>query len=155
MFAPRKSDFDLTFTVFQINGQRHNRMPLCRNRGRKLQNFLFMQQELASAQRIAIEDIALFIRADVHPVDKGLSVLDVHIRFLDTAFAESDRFDLGSVQLNTALVFLFYEIIVVRLFIICDQLYICVCHVQTFSHLYAAPYPGSRPFRQAGNRLSA
>ena len=49
--------------------QRHQRIALLGNLSGHLVDFLLVKQQLAHTQRILVENIALFVRADVHTVD--------------------------------------------------------------------------------------
>ena len=51
-----------------------------------------VQQKLPHPKRIAVENISFFIRADMHAIDKHLTLLNPYKRFLDTAFSHTKGF---------------------------------------------------------------
>ena len=120
LLASGKTDLNFTPPALQVDLERNQCIALDLNGAGEFGNFRFVKQELPLAQRIAVEDIALLIRADIHSLDKGLSVVHAHIGFLDADLSLPDRLDLRAVKDNSALIFFFDKIIVVGLFIICD-----------------------------------
>ena len=57
-----------------------------------------MQQKLALAQRINVENIALLVGADVHAFDEGFVVLDENIGILEIGVAGAHGFDFGAFE---------------------------------------------------------
>ena len=74
-----------------------------------------MHQQAAGADRVPVEDIALLIGADVHPVDQHLAVLDDTVGILQVDVALADGFDLRAAQLEASLEFFLYKVVVIRL----------------------------------------
>ena len=70
LFASRKSDLDLDSGISEIDLKRNNREALLGRFLLKFQNLIFMHEKFLDAERIAVENISLFIRADMHSLDK-------------------------------------------------------------------------------------
>ena len=91
-----------------------------------------MQKQLSHTQRILVEDIAFFIRTDIHAADKGFPFLNLNVSLLDTAFPHPQRLYFRTVQFQPCLVLLFYKIIVIRFLIIRHQFHGFSGHKTTF-----------------------
>ena len=74
-----------------------------------------MHQQLALAHGVPVEDIALLIGGDVHPVDEKLAAVDGAIAVLQIDGPGPQAFDLGARQGDAAFIGLLHEIVVPRL----------------------------------------
>ena len=61
------------------DGKRHERQTFQGRIADELPDFLFMQQQLSRTQRIYVEPVALFVRADVHSIHDDLVALDLGV----------------------------------------------------------------------------
>ena len=75
LFTPCQANLHFYQTVLKINLQRYDRIPLLGRLTEYLSYFILMKQELPNAERVFIKYIALFIRADIHLIDKKLFAL--------------------------------------------------------------------------------
>ena len=123
LLAPCQTDLDLDPAVLEIDLQGHQGIALGLDLAGQLEDLSLVQEQAAFAQGLTVEDIALFIRADVHAFNESFSMIDGYISFLDTALAHADRFDLCSEKLDPAFVFFFYKVIVVGLLVVGYQLH--------------------------------
>ena len=87
----------------------------------KAVDLLFVHKQLPYAHRIAVEDIALLIRGNMHSVYKDLALYDRAPAVLEVDSALTDRFYLGAEQLDACLIAFLNKIIVVRLFVLRDR----------------------------------
>ena len=94
----------------------------------KLENLPLVQQQLAGAPGVFVEDVALFIGGDMHPVEEHLTVLDDAEGVLQVHIPLADGLDLGAGKLNTGFVFLFDEIVVKSLAVGGQLLDGLLCH---------------------------
>ena len=81
-----------------------------------------MQQQFSRPQWIFVEDIALFIGADMHMFNEQLPILSMNEGFLDAAFPHAQGFYFSTCKCNTGFIFFFDKIIMIRLLIVGDQL---------------------------------
>ena len=123
LFAPCQADLDLDPSVFEVDLQGHQGIALGLDLAGQLEDLSLVQEQAAFAQGLTVEDIALFIGADVHALNESFSVINGYISFFDAAFAHTDRLDLGSEKLDPAFVFFFYKVIVVGLLVVGYQLH--------------------------------
>ena len=124
LFTAAKTDLDLDVRSAEIQRQRDQRKSLLRNKAVQLHDLTLVHEQLFVAQRILVKDIPLLIRADVHALDKDLTVLDVTVRILQIHSAIANALDLCTVQSDTCLVFLVHKVFVPRLFILGYNFYI-------------------------------
>ena len=75
------------------------------------------------ADGVFVEDVALFIGADVHPQDGQLPVLDETEGVLQVHIAHADGLDLGARQLDAGLELLLDEVVVIGFLVSCHLLY--------------------------------
>ena len=81
-----------------------------------------MHQELAVAQGLAVENIAMLVGADVDADGVQLAVLDVAVGVLEIDATAADALDLSAVELDACFVLLVYEVVVPCLLILGDDL---------------------------------
>ena len=120
-FASGQADLYFDAAVFEVDLKRHEGVALGLYLSRQFHDLALMQQEPSSSQGLAVENIALFIRADIHTVHKSFAVVDRDISFLDTALALTDGFHLCAEQLDPCLIFFLYKIIMVGFLVVCYQ----------------------------------
>ena len=95
-----------------------------------------MQQQSSGAQRIFVEDIALFVGADVHVINEGFSILDLNVAFLQTALTRTQAFYLCTSQRNTGLYGFFDKVVMICFFVLRDQFCtLRLCHTVSPSSL--------------------
>ena len=78
-----------------------------------------MHQQPPGTNGIAVENIAVFVRADVHAVNVQLAVFDRTVRVFQIQRALTDGFDLRAAQLDAGFVARFDEIIMARFAVDC------------------------------------
>ena len=83
-----------------------------------------MHEELPCTERVFVEDITFFIRADVHVVDIYFAVLNANERLLHATLTHTDGLHFRTDERNAGFVFFFDKILVICLFIVRYQLYI-------------------------------
>ena len=71
-----------------------------------------MEQELSFTERVTVENVALFIWADMHSDDERLSVFYSDIGILDIDLSHANALHLGADERNAALIRAFDEIFV-------------------------------------------
>ena len=71
-----------------------------------------MHEKFFVAQRVVVEDISLFIRADVHSNGVELAVLYRAVRILEVDSTGPDALDLGTTKRYAGLVIVVHKIIV-------------------------------------------
>ena len=113
LFALAETDFDLSFAFIEINRQRYERQPLLAGNAEQPHDLPAVHQQFAHTQRIAVEDIALFVGTDVHAVDEYFPVSDIAPGVLEIDLALPDGLDFRSAQDDTGLDLLEYEVVVV------------------------------------------
>ena len=97
-----------------------------------LANLRFMQQKPSGAKRVFIKDIPLLVWADVHVVNKSLSILNLDVAFLQAALTHAQAFYLCPCQRNACLYGFFNEIIMICLFVLRNQLCsFSFCHTES------------------------
>ena len=69
-----------------------------------------MQQQLALAEGITIEDIALFVRTYVHTDNERLAVFDFDVGVLDVDLAQTNALDFCSDKSHSAFIGIFNEV---------------------------------------------
>lgn len=106
-----------------------------------------MEQEFADTQGILIENISLFIRADMHPQDHHLVVDDPDKGLLDAAFSHPQGLHLRPGKGNPALEFIVDKVIKICFFIVRDQFNTVFPHDLSF---ITGPPAGNRWFLNTG-----
>ena len=107
----------------------------------ELHDLLFVHQQSSLAKGIAIEDVAVLVRRDVHTDDEQLTVLNVDIRVLQIHVARANAFDLGAEKLDARFIPFVHEIIVISLFVL-GNYFVARLFISQNGHLlfiFAAP----------------
>lgn len=104
-------DLDFDFTVEKIDLKRNQGEPLFVDFAVKLFDFPAVKQKFSNPKRIMVSVVGKGIHADMHLMEKNLSVLDLGIRIFDVDLAVTNGFDLGTFQNNPSLILIFDEII--------------------------------------------
>ena len=81
----------------------------------QLADLPLVQQQPLGPVRILVEDVALVIGGDMHPVGKNLSVLGLAIGILQIQRTGPDALDLRAEQLHPGLIAILHEIVMERL----------------------------------------
>ena len=115
LFALAQRDLDLDAGVFQINGERNDGVAVELDLGGQPLDLTLVHEQAARADRVLIEDVALFIGADMHLPHPELSVLHAAPGVLEVQGAKPDGLDLRAEQLNARLEALLDEIFMKRL----------------------------------------
>ena len=97
--APPELDFDLA--VFEIQRQRDQGNAVLHDPCVELDDLTLVHQKSPCTDRVAVENIALLIRRDMHTAHKKLTVFDGAERILQIDVAGADGLDLGACKLNT------------------------------------------------------
>lgn len=113
------SDFNLHISsIVQIHLGRNEGIAILGLRFLQGADFSLVEQKSPSPQRISVEDIAHFVRADIHADNKSLSIFDFDIGLANAALARADGFDLRSEELQPRLIGVLYKIIMISLFVL-------------------------------------
>lgn len=122
LFALRYGELQLHLTVLQVQLGRDEAIAIGLRERAELTNLALVKKKLSFAKRIAIEDIALFIRADMHADDENFSVLDLGIGVLNIDFSHTNTLHLGPYKSDTALISIFDEVFMPCLSIFTEEL---------------------------------
>ena len=71
-FAPRKPDFNLDQSLFEIYLKRHNGIPLGLDLALQPEDLALVQKQPSSAEGFPVKNIALLIGTDIHSLYIGL-----------------------------------------------------------------------------------
>lgn len=104
----------------KMHVKRHKRIPVACNLSQKTEYLSLVQKKPSYTQGILVENVSLFVRRDVHPVDEQLPAVYLAVAFLKIYLSLTDAFYFCSAQLYARLDFFFYEILVVRLLVLCE-----------------------------------
>ena len=103
LFAFAKPKLHLDPFAGKIERQRDDCVALLPYQPEQAQRLLFVQEQPAVAQRVPVEYIPLFIRADMHSEHINLAVDDAAVAVLQVDGALPQRLDLGAGQLDAGL----------------------------------------------------
>ena len=108
------ADAELQFDVFagKIEREGNKRIALLTDERMELQDFLLMHEQLAFTERVAVEDISLFIGADVDSRREDLGVFNITVGILQIHASLTQALDLGAEERDTRLVSILHEEIV-------------------------------------------
>lgn len=87
----------------EIDFQRHNRHPFFFGRFLQLQNFFFVEQKLARAQRINVKLIALCIRGNIDVRQQRFAIVNRDKTVCDLNLTGANGFDFCTGQRNAGL----------------------------------------------------
>ena len=76
-----------------------------------------MHEQLSHAKRVLVEDIALFVRRNVHAAHKDLAVLKGAVAVLQVDVSLTDGLYLGACKLNACLVFFLDKVVMPCFFV--------------------------------------
>ena len=79
LFTGGKSDLQFSFAAREVEFERYEGVSFFSRFSKEFQYFFFVHEEFAFAHRLMVEDVALFVRADVHLTDHHFTVFDVGI----------------------------------------------------------------------------
>ncbi len=136
LFTSAKSQLHFYVRPAEVKGERNNRKSLLTHLTVQLHDLSFVHKELAVAQRISVEDVALFVGTDVYSRGEDLAVFYFAVGVLEVHLTFSQALDLRAEKLDSRFVFLVHEIIVVCLFVLGDYLSSRVLVSQILTSLY-------------------
>ena len=131
LLASAQSHLEFDFGVLKIQREGNQRASVALDAAKQAHDLFFVHEQLALAQRIAVEYVALFVGADMHTDDPHLTVDDLAEGIFEIDRAASQALDLGAYQRNTALKGLVHEIVVTRLAVYGDYLCSRLIHIET------------------------
>ena len=105
-------------TSFEVYFHWNNRVSFLRDLTDHLLNLFLVHQKLAPPERIFVENISLFIWADMHTIEDHLPIFNMDKGFLDAALAHAHGLYFGSSKSDTGFKSLFEKIIVIDFFIV-------------------------------------
>ena len=126
LFAAAYTELELDAGAFEIKRERYEGVALLFDDTEQAVDLPLMKQELAHTHRVAVENIALFIRADMHSVDEHFAVHDRTPGILQVDTAAAQRFHLGAHKLNAGFERFLDKIIVVGFFVLSNGFGGCV-----------------------------
>ena len=103
LFALAQAKFDLDAAVLEIQRKRDERNAVLHDAGVELEYLALMHEQAARPDGVAVENIALLIRRDVHTADEKLTILHGAERILEIDVPRADRLDLRSGKLYPGL----------------------------------------------------
>ena len=109
--------------------KRDERVTVARDLAQKARDLAFMKKKPSYTKRVFIKDIPLFIRRDMHSVDKHLTIVNFAIALLKIYLSLTDAFYLCAEQLYAGFCFFLYEILVIRFLVLRD--YFCFSFLHT------------------------
>ena len=115
LFAPAEPQLQLHPGALEIKAQGDQAVAVALHIAEELQDLPPVHQQLALAHGVPVEDIALLIGGDVHPVDEKLAAVNRAIAVLQIDGPGPQAFDLGARQGDAAFIGLLHEIVVPRL----------------------------------------
>lgn len=130
LLALRESYIHFDILPRKVYVKRDKGIAVARDLTQKTRYFTFVKQEPSRPQRVFIENIALFIRRDVHTVDKHLSRIYLAVALFKIYLSLPYAFYLCSEQLYARFGFFLYEILVVRFLVL-----------RYYLSLFHTPYP--------------
>ncbi len=120
LFAFCKRDIELDKLPRQMHVKRHDGVSVAGNLPEKTQDFSLVQKKLSDTQRVFVENIALFVRRNMHPVYKYLPIVYLAVAFLKIYLSLTNAFYLCSAQLDARFDFFLYEILVMCFLVLCE-----------------------------------
>ncbi len=100
-FAQR--DLDFHYSSGEVDLERNQGEPFLLNIALEARQFSFVQKQSAWAGGLVVEDIAVVVGLNRHLQQLRLTLVDVHIRFVDSDMSLPDRFHLCAAQRNPGL----------------------------------------------------
>lgn len=118
LFTLAKPKLQLYPAVLKVQRKGDKRQPLLFDLSEQTHYFALVQQKPPYSQRVAVEDVALLIRGNVHTLDPHLAAVDTAPTVFKIYSAAADRLYLCADQLNAALDALQHEIVVASLAVV-------------------------------------
>ena len=128
LFALGKTQLDFDPGVGEIDGQGDESHAVLFDGAVQAHDLALVHEQLTRAAGILVENIALFIGADVHAVDGKLPVLDDAVGVLQVDVALTDGLDLCPHKGDARLELFQNEIVVVSFTVFGDDLDAVACH---------------------------
>jgi hypothetical protein len=97
------ADFDLYPAVLPIEPEGDKGLAVDGASLKKLSNFGFVEEELATALRFVLRMTGAFVRLNIRVVEVNLAILDPGKGVVEIGKTGPDRFDLGSLQRDAGL----------------------------------------------------
>ena len=94
-----------------------------------------MHEQLTHAQRVLIEDVALFIRRNVHAAHENLTVLERTVGIFEIDLSQTDRLYLGTRKLDARFILFLDKVVMPCLFV--GRNLLCACLLYTSAVRYA------------------
>jgi len=117
-------EFDLgKAPLGEIDAERDECETLLLRLAEELIDFLAVEEQFPSTERLVIHDVAVAVGSDVAVVEEDLSALHTGITILEVHAPFSDGFDLGPLEHDPRLELFFNEIVVVGLAIRHDRFF--------------------------------
>ena len=125
-FTFGEGDLEFGASIFQIHARRHDRHTFDADIVPQFANLLFMEQQAAFPSGFMVEEFSrLFVWRDMRFHQPGfLSVLHVHIGFLDADLAGANGLDLRSMQDKSSLKSFQEEVFEACFAVGCENLYV-------------------------------
>ena len=120
LFALAQADLHFNSAVLKVQAYRNQRITRLLDNSVKAVDFLFVHEQFSYAHWVAVEDIALLIRGDMHTVYENFALDNRTPAVLEVDPALTDGFYLGAEQLDACLLAFLNKIIVMRLFVLRD-----------------------------------
>ncbi len=136
LFASAKSQFHFNVRPAEVKGKWDYGKSFLAHLSVQFHDLSFVHKELTVAQGIAVKNVALLVGADVYSRGEDLAALYLAIGVLEVHLTFPQALYLRAEKLDTRLVFLIHEIIVVRLFVLCDYFSSRVLVSQILTSLY-------------------
>lgn len=115
LFALAEAQLQLDPPALEVERERHQGVALQLDLLREPPDLVFVRQQLAGAHRIPVEDVALFVGADVHALHHQFAVLHLDPGVLEVDRAGAQAFDLGAHQGDAGLQRLDHKVFVTGL----------------------------------------
>src|SRR5271165_3299040 len=112
LLAFSQGEFNLHSAVLEVHPRGDQGQALLLGLADELAKFLFVDEQLAGAQRRVVENVAMVVGSDVAVKQPKFAVLQQSVGVFQVGLSGPDRFDFGSGQGNPGLEFLQKEIVV-------------------------------------------
>lgn len=120
LFTLCQRNIKLDILPRQMHVKGHDGVSVAGNLSKKTQYLPLVQKKLSDTQRVLVENIALFIRRNMHPVYEHLPIVYLAVAFLKIYLSLTNAFYLCSAQFDARFDFFFYEILVMCFLVLCE-----------------------------------
>ena len=117
LFAFAQTDFNLHARAFEINRQRNDRIAVLLGLAEQVDDLALVHEQLTHAQRVLIEDIAFFVRRNVHAAHENLTVLERTVGILEIDLSQTDGLYLGTRKLDARFILFLDKVVMPCLFV--------------------------------------